>query len=76
MILLDFSSVLTWPRVKVLAKAQVLTRWMASLPELRSWEPSRSGLAHRRLGRLAVYGHHLPIFASYTPSPTQPRASN
>ena len=65
--MLDFSSVLTWPRVKVLAKAQVLTRWMASLPELRSWEPSH---------RLAVYGHHLPIFASYTPSPTQPRASN
>ena len=35
---LDFSSVFTWPRVMELAEAQALTRWMARLPEWRSWQ--------------------------------------
>ena len=35
---LDLSSVFTCPRVRVLAEAQALTRWMACLPALLSWE--------------------------------------
>ena len=27
-----------WPKVMVLADAQALTKWMACLPEVRSWE--------------------------------------
>ena len=35
---LDFSSVFTCPRVRVLAEAQALTRWMGCLPARLSWE--------------------------------------
>ena len=49
---MDFSSVLTCPRVRVLAEAQALTRWR-SLPLAC---PGVVGTAHR----LAVDGHHLP----------------
>ena len=35
---LDFRSVFTCPKVRVLAEPQALTRWMACLPALLSWE--------------------------------------
>ena len=53
---LDFSFVLTCLRVNVLAQAQALTRWIACLPALWSWERSTvlPHIATTSMGRRAA----------------------